>query len=138
MADSPGILVDSSVWVKFFRTGRAPEAIHLEGLIQAAAVKTCAPVRAEVLSGAPTLKERTRLRELFDAVDLLELPVDIWERVEEARFHLARKGRQTSLVDLMIAATALAHEAPLWTLDDDFVPIRDALPFPRYLPELSR
>ena len=52
MAIALGIVVDSSVWVKFFRAAQSPEAIHLDGLLQGRAVRTCAPIRAEVLSGA--------------------------------------------------------------------------------------
>ena len=127
LPESAGILVDTSVWIKFFRFGHAGESLHLDSLLEARAVRTCAPVRTEVFSGAKTERERSRLKELFLAVPSLEFPADIWERVEETRFRLARKGHQASLIDLMIAVTAFFHETPLWTLDDDFKMIREAV-----------
>lgn len=134
MAQPEGVLVDTSVWVRFFRFAHTVEGLHLDGLLQAKAVRTCAPIQTEVLSGTRTQRERLRLRELFKAIPSLETPLDLWERVEETRFTLARKGFQTSLIDLMIACTAGTHRVPLWTLDGDFLAIREALWFPRYLP----
>lgn len=135
MTGFPGVLVDTSVWVQFFRSAQAVSAQHLDGLLQARAVQTCAPIRAEVLSGARTERERAHLRELFRAVPVLDAPTDLWDRVEDARFALARRGYTVSLVDLMIAATAAAHPAALWSLDEDFTVIRQAFHFPRYIPE---
>ncbi|MBI3322302.1 MAG: PIN domain-containing protein [Candidatus Omnitrophica bacterium] len=137
MAEVSGVLVDTSVWVSFFRSAHTAEGRHMDGILQARVVRTCAPVRAELLSGARTERERAQLRELFQAIPLLDAPADLWDRVEEARFVLARKGHPASLIDLMIAYTASAHQAALWTLDDDFSAIRHALSFPRYLPELD-
>lgn len=136
MLKTPGVLADTSVWVRFFRFAESREAVHLDGLLQARAVRSCAPVRVEVVSGARTERERMQLRELFSAISCLDLPGDLWERVEEARFTLARKGIQASLIDLMIASVADQHEVALWTLDEDFSSIRSAVPFPRYIPEV--
>ncbi len=127
------ILVDTSVWIKFFRFSTAAESIHMDGLLQAKAVCTCAPIRVEILSGARNDRERLHLRELFSAIPVKELPLDLWEKVEEARFTLARKGHQASLVDLSIASTAAHHQVPLWTLDEDFVAIQRVVRLPRYL-----
>ncbi len=130
-----GVLVDTSIWTKFFRFLEAPESLHLDGLLEGRAVRSCAPIRVEVLSGARTPRERSRLKEFFEAIPLLELPSDLWDQVEELRFNLARKGHQASLVDLMIACTAAHHKTPLWTLDAGFDLMGRALSFPRYLLE---
>jgi predicted nucleic acid-binding protein len=135
MPEVSGILVDSSIWVKFFRAPHAPEAVHLDGLLQTKVVRTCAPVRVEVLSGTRTPRERMQLHEFFRAIPLLDPPTDFWDQVEDARFALARRGHQTSLVDLMIACTARHHRAALWTLDEDFSPIRETIAFALYTPE---
>lgn len=136
MPTASGVLVDASVWIRFFRAADAPESRHLDGLLQARAVTTCDPIRVEVCSGARTEHERARLRGLFKAVPVLAAPADVWDQIEDARFAIARRGHQSTLADLFIAAVAATHQAPLWTFDEDFVAIRHALPFPRYLPEL--
>lgn len=130
-----GILVDTSVWIAFFRTGHGPFAEHLDGLLQVRAVRVCPPIRVEVLSGARTERERAHLRELFRAIGVLELPGDVWDRIDDARFALARHGHQAALIDLMIAVTAAVHQCPLWTLDTDFDAIRRVVAFPRYAPD---
>lgn len=122
------VLVDTSVWIRFFRSAQAAEAGGLDELLSQGSVATCAPIRAEVVSGAPTASSFERLQELFRGVEMLALPPDAWERVEAHRFALARKGRQASLVDLLIALTAHDHRVPLWTLDADFHAIATEIP----------
>jgi hypothetical protein len=125
------VLVDSSIWIRYFLRpdGAADE---LDALLQAGGVATCAPIRAEVVSGARTEREFARLRDLFGALRQLEPPGDVWPRLEAARFALARAGHQVALVDLMIALTAAHHRVPLWSDDADFGPIGRALPLERY------
>lgn len=132
MPEAAGVLVDTSIWIDFFHVGHSPQALHLDELLQTRAILTCDPIRTEVCSGARTAHERSRLHELFRAVSSLTPPPDLWARIEEARFTLARRGHQTSLIDLMIAATAAHHHVPLWTLDRDFEAIRHAIEFQKY------
>jgi hypothetical protein len=130
------VLVDTSVWIRFFRAKDSPEASALDELLSVAAVATCAPIRAEVVSGAPTRREFQRLRALFDSLTALEPPDDLWPRLEDHRFALARRGIQASLIDLTIALTAQTRRVALWTLDGDFQRIAGAVPFTPYRPQL--
>lgn len=132
MADAEPILVDTSVWIKFFRFSNSSEAVALDGLLSLGMVVTCDPIRAEVISGAPTQAEFNRLRDLFGTLKVLEPPANLWPRLEACRFTLARRGHQASLVDLMIAITAQAHQAVLWTLDGDFKSITSVIPVRLY------
>lgn len=132
MNDSGLVLVDTSVWIHFFRHAPSAEAKVLDGLLAAGSVATCAPVRAEVISGAPTKQEFQRLRKLFAVLTLLDPPPGIWSHIEEHRFHLARNGMQVSLVDLWIAVTADFHRVSLWTLDKDFTSIKTVIPVRLY------
>ena len=126
------VLVDTSVWVQFFRLPASREAIHLDDLLSVGPVATCAPIRAEVVSGAPSVRVFRQLREHFSALAMLDVPSDLWGRLEEHRFTLARRGYQASLVDLMVAQTASLHGAALWTLDKDFQPIASVIPLRFY------
>ena len=138
MADPSVILVDTSVWVQFFRSAGSPEASIVDTLLSMGLVATCAPIRAEVLSGAPNRREFHRLRDLFVGVAHLELPHDAWTRIEEHRFALARRGHHASLVDLLIALTAHARQTALWTLDEDFQYIAAVIPIARYHPRAGK
>lgn len=86
------------------------------------------PILAEVLSGAPSRAEFDRLRDLFRGLDRLPDPPELWERVAEARYALARKGHQASLVDLSIAVACLDGGHALVTRDGDFRAITRVLP----------
>ena len=135
MADLHLVLVDTSVWVRFFRAEHSANAQALDQLLSLAAVATCGPIRAEVISGAKTRREFQRLRDLFTAVRDLPPPDAIWNAIEAHRFALARRGYQASLVDLWVALTAHTHAAALWTLDEDFEHIAAVVPFKHYLPD---
>ena len=130
-----GVLVDTSVWISFFRKGRSPEARHLDGLLELGTVVTCAPIRAEVVSGAKTEGEFRQIRDLFSGLQVLESSQEVWDRLEAARFTLARRGIQASLIDLMIGSLSQIYHVPLWSLDKDFDRIRPVLSFPKYIPE---
>lgn len=132
MRDPGLVLVDTSAWIQFFRNALSMEAKVLDGLLTAGSVATCAPIRAEVISGAPTKQEFQRLRKLFGVLTFLEPPPEVWGRIEEHRFHLARNGMQVSLVDLWIAVTADFHHVSLWTLDKDFTRIKTVIPIRLY------
>lgn len=134
MPDLHLVLVDTSVWIRFFRAEHSANAQALDQLLSLAAVATCGPIRAEVISGAKTRREFQRLRDLFTAIRDLPPPEAIWNVIEAHRFTLARRGYQASLVDVWIALTAHTHEAALWTLDEDFQHIATVVPFTRYVP----
>ena len=138
MADADLVLVDTSVWVRFFREATSLESRVLDGLLAVGPVATCPPIRTETISGAPTKREYERLRQLFDALTNLELPAGVWRTVEASRFGLARQGIQASVVDVLIAVTAHAHRAALWTLDEDFTRIANVVPLTRFHPQATK
>jgi len=128
------ILVDSSVWIHFFRSRQSGEARALDALLAAGPVATCGPVRAEVVSGARSAAEFQRLQSLFDALIELPAPADLWQRITLHRFTLARRGSQVTLIDLMIAVIVHDAGALLWTRDEDFNAIAKVLPLARFDP----
>jgi predicted nucleic acid-binding protein len=115
-------VVDTSAWVSFFR-GDAAAMRRVDPLLAAGEVAVTGPILAEVLSGALSRVEYDRLRDLFWGLDRLVDPPELWERIAEARYSLARKGHQASLVDLSIALACLDGGRTLVTRDRDFRPI---------------
>jgi predicted nucleic acid-binding protein len=67
-------------------------------------------------------------RDLFQGLERLADPPELWDRVAEARYTLARRGHQGALIDLSIAITC--HEAVdrLVTSDRDFRAIARVIP----------
>jgi predicted nucleic acid-binding protein len=120
-------VVDTSAWISFFR-GDAAAIRRIDPLLAAGSVAVTGPILAEVLSGVGSRAEFDRLRDLLNGLDRLVDPPDLWERIGEARFALARKGHQASLVDLSIALACLDGGHTLVTRDGDFRAIARVLP----------
>lgn len=137
MVDTSLVLVDASVWIRAFHAPRSQEADLLDGLLAIKMVATCAPIQAEVVSGAQTAQAFHQLRSRFSALARLELPSELWFHLEEHRFALARRGHQASLIDLMIAVTSQTHHVPLWTLDKGFQSIASIIPLHFYRAEAA-
>ena len=121
------LLVDSSVWIDFFRG--APNVVRrMDAALEQDRVAVCGPIVAEVLSGARTRADLARVKAAFEGVEMLPDPVDAWPRVGEARFALARRGTQAALIDVLIALTAADANHALLTRDSDFRRIAAVVP----------
>jgi predicted nucleic acid-binding protein len=120
-------LVDSSAWVDFLSGEKA--AVGLVGpLLGRGLAAICGPVAAEVLSGAQNSSEFGVLRDLMDGLPQALDPIDLWPRVADHRFALARGGFRVGLIDIVIAVTALDAGLRLVTRDRDFERIRTVVP----------
>lgn len=92
---------------------------HLAELLEADAVAVPVPVRLEVLAGAP--KDAVAPLVLrFRGVSILIPERDTWRTVEDWVGAAVAAGQRFGVLDLLIAAIARGHQAPLWTLDADF------------------
>ncbi len=121
------VLVDSTVWIDFFRGDR--QAIRrVDPLLADDRAAVSGPILAEVASGALTAPSFNQVRARLHALGVLADPPDLWDRVAEARFNLARQGLQAHLVDLSIAVTANVHGHALLTRDKDFIAIARIVP----------
>jgi predicted nucleic acid-binding protein len=114
------VVVDTSVWIEFFR-GRNEEIVdELRQLLDQDKVLLAAPVRLEILVGASGA-EFTRLRRLLSALPLL-VPADaVWPKLERWVERARRAGERFGALDLLIAGIADEHDAWLWSEDADFV-----------------
>jgi predicted nucleic acid-binding protein len=120
-------VVDTSAWISFFR-GDGSAVRRIDPLLADGAAAVTGPILAEVLSGAPNRTEFEQLRELFEGLDRLADPADLWDRIAEIRFALARRGHQASLVDLAIALACSEGGHTLMTRDRDFRAIVRLMP----------
>lgn len=120
-------LVDTSVWIDFFR-GRPGAVKRVDQLLASAEAAICGPIYAEVLSGAGNRPRYEKLARELEALEWLEPPSQIWREIAASRFMLARLGAQAHVVDLYIAHTASAAGARLLTSDRDFEVIGRTVP----------
>ena len=124
------ILVDTSVWIDFFRGTEASHVSRLEASIRADdTLAICGISLTEVLQGIPDeLTYRRVRRRLWE---LVLLPLDERTFVDAAALYrtLRAKGvtvRETN--DCIIAASAMQHGCSLLHDDRDFAAIARHLP----------
>ncbi len=122
------VLVDTSIWIDFFKSGKSHEAERLSALLKKERVCIVPIIRAEILSGARTEKEYTALQSHLSALLVLDEPLNLWDSAARVRYLLARKGIQSSLMDLAIAVFAHDHGCELFTRDKEFRQISSVLP----------
>lgn len=116
-------LLDTSVFIAG-ESGRRLDAERLPDEVAVSAV-TVAELHVGVLAARDVETRARRLATLEAIGDIEVLPVDeavaaTWARL---RVHLAEARRRLNVNDLWIAATALAHDLPVVTQDDDFGPV---------------
>jgi predicted nucleic acid-binding protein len=113
------ICADTSVWIAALRDRTSPTALHLAELVEANAVVVPAPVRIEVLAGAPK-RELAGLADGFLGLVSAVPGLATWEKVGGWVAEAVAAGQRFGVVDLLIAAIAAEQEAGLWSLDGDF------------------
>jgi predicted nucleic acid-binding protein len=116
-------LLDTSVFIA--RESRRPLESDLLPEESAVSAVTVGELQAGVLAAGDTEVRARRLATLETLSDVEVLAVDEVVAASWAllRVHLAESGRRLNVNDLWIAATALAHQMPVVTQDDDFEPV---------------
>jgi predicted nucleic acid-binding protein len=114
------ILVDTSVWIDFFSFSPGRAGSELRRLIdEVEPFALTGVVVTEVLQGLT--RDVNRIERFLSMWDLLEPRGFSTYREAAAISRLARsKGIRLTTIDTLIAATALEHQASLFTLDKDF------------------
>ena len=113
------VVVDSSVWVEFFRGRDLRLVEQVASLLDRDEVALAAPVRLEILLGASN-KELPLLRRVLSALPLLLPSAELWDKLDLSVERARRAGQRFSALDLLIAGIADEHDATLWSLDQDF------------------
>lgn len=113
------IVVDTSVWIDYFRYGTPSTTSALQSLLEQDLVVMAAPVRVELFSGSGR-RDVTRLKRVLSALPLW-LPTDAtWTTMEAWAQRGSARGQRFGVGDLLVAAIAAERAAPVWSLDADF------------------
>jgi len=116
------LLVDTSIWIEYFR-GRLPDAAAIELGLGQGTVFVTGPILAELLQGVRDAGEAEQLRRCIDAIPYEECRLEDWLAAGEAAFALRRKGMVIPLTDLVIAMVAKRIGAAVYSLDKHFTEI---------------
>ena len=116
------ILIDTSIWINYFRNSPHPYVALVDRLIQKnEEIATCGVVLTEVLQGVRDEREARILLQLFERMPVLTLDTNGYILAAE----IYRKARQSGhtirrTTDCLIAACAIHHSAVLLHHDKDF------------------
>lgn len=113
------IVVDTSVWIRAFRSGGGSEAIALRSLVDADEVALAVPVRTELLMGARA-GDRAKLEKELKGLPLLYPAEDTWRTIDRWTARASAAGRSFALGDLLIGALTAEIGGLVWSFDSDF------------------
>jgi predicted nucleic acid-binding protein len=119
------ILIDTSVWVSFFKDQPIKQVSRLIELIeQKEELCICGVILTEILQGIRNLKERERIENLLNSLLFFSMKKETFILAADLYCSLRKQGitiRKT--IDCMIAAVAIENKIPLLHNDRDFDPI---------------
>ena len=118
------ILIDTSAWIDFFRGKQTAITDAVQLALQLGTARLCGPVKAELLQGAKTKKEKQQLQVVFSAVENLSANEADWETAGNSLQALRESGVTLPLTDALIGAIANRHKVLVLTLDQHFAHLK--------------
>ena len=115
-----GIIVDTCVWIVFFREPESELTLHLKGLLRERKVIMVGMVMAEILQGVKAQKEANLVKQSLGKLPYLEVTRETWETAGKMSASLRGAGVAIPLSDLIIAAVALSGDHEIFTIDPHF------------------
>lgn len=115
------ILIDSSVWVHYYRPdGNDKIKDYVKKAIIQDLAAICGVVRVEILGGVTRKKEYELIDSDFSGFHNLTIDEETFMRAAELGSRHRKTGYSLPATDLIIAATALRHNATLYHIDAHF------------------
>ena len=115
-----GIIVDTCVWIEFFREPESEFTLHLKDLLRERKVMMVGMVMAEILQGVKAPKEANLVKQSLTKLPYLEITRDIWVTAGEISASLRSTGITIPLSDLIIAAITISGGHEIFTIDPHF------------------
>ena len=118
------VLVDSDILIEVSR-GRDKEIVsRWIALSRSNAIVLCSPVSVAELWASARPREHTTLENLFSAVTCTSIDREIG-RQAGAFLHKYRKSHGVEIADALVAASAMANHAQLWTRNKKHYPMAE-------------
>ncbi len=114
------IIADTSAWIEFIRDPKSPTGQLMVSLISSGEIAMIGPVLTEVLQGGRNLRDLEFLSSNLAGLEFLDTDQQVWDLAGRINFNLRRQGSQMAFADLIIAATSIRHDIPLFTNDSGF------------------
>ncbi|MBN1104573.1 MAG: PIN domain-containing protein [Deltaproteobacteria bacterium] len=114
------MIVDTCVWIEFFRGPESDVARALRGQLMERRVVMVRMVLAEILQGIRNVKEAQAVKEALGRLPCLEITREMWEKAGDLSASLRKRGKTIPLSDLVIAAAALSAGHEVFTVAPHF------------------
>ena len=114
------ILIDTSVWIHFFRKKDSSISPKIRDYLELNQVCYAGPILIELHQGAKTSREIDVIDELLETIHYVEVTRAHYRHAGEISYQAARKGKVFSVVDLILAVVAHDEGLKLFTLDTHF------------------
>jgi len=123
------ILVDTTIWIEFFRA-KSKIGDRLEMLLTENAVWTCGVVMFEVLQGIKSEGEKNKILGILASLPYVEMTQKLWQSAAELSILVKKSGMNVPLSDIFIAAIATENDLSIYTLDKHFSQIPNLKIYP--------
>ena len=114
------VLLDSSVLIQAQRRPHSETTLYLGALLASGEGVVTGPVVMEYIQGALSPQELDAFTERIVSLDFLETDQMVWVTAGQLSNRLLRTGLSLTDFDVVIAATAIRYDVPLYTLDKGF------------------
>ena len=120
------VLIDSSVWIEYFRNGNNYERVDF--LIDESLVVVNDLILAELIPFLQ-LKTQGNLIKLLRGINTFEITVD-WDQLNDLQYSCLINGLNgVGIPDLIIVQNAMQHGGTIYSLDKHFTRMTDFLDF---------
>jgi hypothetical protein len=113
------VLIDSSVWINYFRRGESVLAAAVDELLDAGRVVLCGMVELEIIQGLRQ-HERQLVESLFQALPYIETTRQDFIEAGNRLAELRQTGITIPAADGLIATLCIRHQLMLFSLDNHF------------------
>ena len=118
--NNKGILIDTCIWIDYFRKTTNNTAQIVEQMLLNESVFICGPILYEIMQGIKTDKEKNAFIEAIKAVNHIEMTRDLWLKAGELSSELKSNGKTIPFSDIIIATIALQNNLSVFTYDTHF------------------
>jgi predicted nucleic acid-binding protein len=121
------VLIDTSVWIAYFRNTSAELCESVETMMSDAEI--CVPniVLAELLQGSKSEREIRTIESFLGTFTIVDQGEDSWVNAGKLAYELRKKGKAVNLADCYIAVIANEQGCSIFTLDEHFKDIRTGI-----------
>lgn len=118
------VLVDTSIWIEYFRTGNNSE--KLDFLIDENLIVTNDLILAELIPSLRFRRQQKIVKLLYN-INKLELSIN-WDQLIEFQFKCLKNGLNgIGIPDLIVAQNAKQNHSEIYSLDSHFKFMKDIL-----------